>query len=293
MKPDKLILLAGMPPEIVNEFLPQFNRRYRHIQIVAAPSLNRNLPYSTKYVECLYGKLVAALKKRMTNDSPINFELILIYLDKGDGGEGDLVKKFELETLILPLSVEPFIFDTKNQRNRAVNSLVKRAHKSISLASQLLSVIAEEITTRDNRTCLLLPQKNFGKSARYIPCEIRSGILKGDTYCQFKRRIDRVESQLDKMRRNSKWFFVGRNGITFRSPGTARHGMAPLPNSPDHPPACGVRGRFRFGAPYDPRFHYDCDIPRGGRVKSYHCHGNQRKPFGRSHVNIAPNDNVR
>ena len=33
----------------------------------------------------------------------------------------------------------------------------------IGQARSLLAVIAEEVTNRDNKTCLLLPRKNFGR----------------------------------------------------------------------------------------------------------------------------------
>ena len=55
---------------------------------------------------------------------------------------------------------------TGNQRNQVAAILVERAKRTIENSHKLLSVIAEEVTNRENRTCLLLPPKNFGMTCR-------------------------------------------------------------------------------------------------------------------------------
>ena len=287
------VLFAGMPPELGTNFVSKFNNRHRHIQILTAPSLKKEAPYTADYVEKLYGSLGEMINKKIKGQNQMNFEIVLLYAKKGNGNIDELVRQFKCESLLVPLQIDTGSLVTKSQRNRAINNLVNQAHRAINRASKVLSVIAEEVTTRDNRTCLLLPCRNFGRDFRLIMGAVHAGVLEEDTYSQFSDRIRRVSNKLSRKRLGKKKFFRGRSGIVFRSPGTSRHGLAPSVDDTGHQISCGVRGRFRFGAPYDPHFHYDCDIPTSRKVSLYHCHGEIRKVFTRSHVNIAPNDNTR
>ena len=59
------------------------------------------------------------------------------------------------------------------------------------------------------------------------------------------------------------------------------------------PRTVDYQGRVRFGAPYSPKFHYDCTLsPRGNR-EFVSCHGRRKVKRGQTYVNIAPNDNIR
>lgn len=110
----------------------------------------------------------------------------------------------------------------------------------------------------------------------------------------FRNRIANVGKSLPQKRVGKRSSFVGKSNLVFKSPGrgSARHGLAPTWEDSGHELSCVIRGRLRFGASFDPRFHYDCDIPN----KSIHlpgCHQPITVPRKRKHINIAPNDNIR
>ena len=183
-----------------------------------------------------------------------------------------------------------------NQKRKAANDLIREGKRAIRQARKLLSIIAEEVSNRDNRTCLLLPPKNFGSGADAVFECVRDASLAGDEREEFKKRLRDVSRSLRTQRKGSREYFVGQRGLVFRSPGKAgaRHGLAPDWKSPGgHDASCVIRGRLRFGASYDPEFHYDCDIPDDGDRNFPSCHGAKRISRNRAHANIAPNDNIR
>ena len=178
----------------------------------------------------------------------------------------------------------------------AVNELVRKGKRALRHAQSLLSVIDEEVTNRDNRTCLLLPPKNFGRDIRRVFECVRNASLTDDAREVFRKRLRSVTRSLRTERIGGREYFVGKGGLVFKSPGKAgaRHGLTPDWRDPNHAPSC-VRspGRIRFGASYDPKFHYDCDIPGDGNRYFPSCHGTGSVSRNRAHVNIAPNDNIR
>ena len=155
---------------------------------------------------------------------------------------------------------------------------------------------SEEVTNRENKTCLLLPHRNFGNEFRAVLDCVREASQARAASEEFRRRLRHVAQSLRTERKGSHEYFIGRRGLVFRSPGRARarHGLAPGWDSPGgHDSSCVIRGRLRFGVSYDPRFHYDCDIPKDGELNFPSCHGTKCIPRKRTHVNIAPNDNIR
>ena len=164
----------------------------------------------------------------------------------------------------------------------------------IGHAQGLLTVIAEEVTNRDNKTCLLLPHKNFGSRIGEVLDCVHDAVVSVKNKDEFKKNLDRVSRSLQTTVDGRK-YFMGQGKLVFKSPGKAgaRHGLAPVWGDQGHESSCVIRGRMRFGVSYDPQFHYDCDIP-GGRDRSFpSCHGIECVRRGRTHVNIAPNDNIR
>ena len=263
--------------------------------------LNRSKCYTDSYAKNLYVRFAANLKKREPSSSPefwTHANLVLLYLDKGDGSESMIFETFSAEALSVPMSypnIAHIPLTTQNQRRRAANDLVREGRKSINYARELLAVIAEEITNRDNKTCLLLPCKNFGREIRTVFNCVRDVSVAGKGREEFKKILVRVSSLLPASREGRHKYFKGQHGLVFKSPGKAgaRHGLAPGWEVSSHDPSCVIRGRMRFGASYDPKFHYDCDILNNGGRDFPSCHGTKSVPRNRTHVNIAPNDNIR
>ena len=299
MKPQLLTVAAGIPMGLGDRFEARFNRQPGW-KIITRKDLEISEQYTNVYARRLYGQLAAKLKIRESSDRKnilTRVNLILLYLTKDDGSESTLVEKFGTEALTVPLrrpdTVE--IPTTDNRRGQAVNDLVQEAVQAVRNARRLLAVIAEEVTNRDNKTCLLLPPKNLGQNSDTVSRCVHNAVLERKEVGDFKDDLKRIVNSLDTDRDGKHTYFVGKHGLVFKSPSKsgARHGYAPAWRESDHDSRCVLRGRLRFGAPYDPRFHYDCEITRSMPRDFPSCHGIERLPRKRNHVNIAPNDNVR
>lgn len=299
MKPRVFAVAAGVPPEIGEEFVAGL---VKTLAITSWLPLDRSKSYTDPYSQNLYGRLAAKLRAREPSDRRnllTSANLILLYLDKEDGSESEIFARFGTEALVAPMRVPDIKYmplATGNQRRKAANNLILEGKRAIGQARKLLSVIAEEVSNRDNKTCLLLPPKNFGNGTDAVFECVRDASLAGDKRDEFKKRLRDVARSLRSQRKGSREYFVGQRGLVFRSPGKAgaRHALAPDWNSPgDHDTSCVIRGRMRFGACYDPEFHYDCDIPKDGDRHFPSCHGTRSISRKRAHANIAPNDNIR
>ena len=209
----------------------------------------------------------------------------------------NLYPRLSVEALVAPLYLMPdrdSRWSKGGQRRKAANSLVRETNLVLTYVRDLLAVISEEITNRENKTCLLLPPKAFGKRFTAIRDLVVDACRHRYTSEDFRNRIANVGKSLPQKRVGKRSSFVGKSNLVFKSPGrgSARHGLAPTWENSGHELSCVIRGRLRFGASFDPRFHYDCDIPN----KSIHlpgCHQPITVPRKRKHINIAPNDNIR
>ena len=299
MKPRIFAAAAGIPPEIGDDFIAGFSKT---LSIAAWLPLQRPECYTSSYSRDLYRRLATKLKARESSDSTNLFShanLVLLYLDKNDGSESTLFERFGTEALVTPI-MYPDIGDvplvTNNQRRKAINDLIREGKRAVMHARKLLSVVAEEVSNRDNRTCLLLPPRNFGSEIDAVFECVRVASLTREDAGKFRERLRRVSRSLRTQRNGHHDYFLGQRELVFRSPGKAgaRHGLAPNWRVPgDHDSSCILRGQLRFGASYDPKFHYDCDIPKDGGRHFPSCHGTKSISRNRAHVNIAPNDNIR
>ena len=297
MRPKLLVAVAGIPPEIGDEFVTGFNKTP---SIMSLLPLKRSEGYTDSYSEKLYDRLACKLKNREQSSRSCllsDTNLILLYLHKNDGSESVLFDRFGTEALVVPLkssNIANMPLATRNQRGQVINGLIQEGRRAIRRAQNLLSVIAEEVTNRDNKTCLLLPRKNFGHKINKVFDCVHNAVLFAKSRGKFQQDLERVSRSLPMDRVDGRKYFVGQRKFVFKSPGKAgaRHGLAPGWGESDHLSSCVIRGRMRFGVSYDPKFHYDCDI-KGGNRNFASCHGPETVPRGRTHVNIAPNDNIR
>ena len=299
MKREILIVVAGVPPELVDTFVSGFSKS---LPILSCPPLSRFNCYTRQYCLELYKRAAGKLKAREPVDREhllAKSNLVLLYLDKNDGSESEVFGEFGIDALIAPMQYREVLdvpMTTTNQRRKAANDLIREGKRAVEHAQKLLAVVAEEVTNRENKTCLLLPRRNFGKEFRAVLDCVRDASRARAGIEEFTRSLRRVAQSLPTERRGAREYFVGQRKLVFRSPGKAgaRHGLAPgWEPSGGHNSHCVIGGRLRFGASYDPNFHYDCDIPKGGNSSFPTCHGTATVPRNRTHVNIAPNDNIR
>ena len=297
MKTPIFCVVAGIPPEAIGSF----GLKFREGSIISIKALKRSLSYTSTYSTALYEKAVEYLRSNEPLERSnllAQKNLVLIYLDRSDGSEEALVDAFGVEALVVPLRLANFstrVLATKNQRDQFANDLVGKGVKAVRYAHKLLSVIREEVTNNDNRTCLLLPPNNFGREFDEIWDCIRSAELERLRIGEFRQRIRYVVQSLRSVRQGTRTFFEGQGKVVFKSPRGigARHGLSPTWEDDGHDASCVIRGRLRFGVSYDPKFHYDCNLRSSGTRNYPSCHGTKQIEAGKSHVNIAPNDNVR
>ena len=302
MRPPLVIVVAGLPQMYGEGFEKKIrDRRQLHILTISWVPLDLQSGYSSSYARELYDRLVKQLRKSGSKagysraEILANANLLLLYVEKENSSE--LFTKFDMEALILPLAIPSNQFSadpgTPNQQRRIVNILVRKAEKTIRHGQGLLAIISEEVKNRDNRTCLLLPRRNFGRDTEQIIDFILNSTSSED---EFKKGLRNISDSLSRVKEGGKTYFKDHRGLVFKSPGKSgpRHGMAPAWGDSPHKDSCVIRGRIRFGSPYDPKFHYDCEIRPRTRRRFVNCHGERfTPPRRRTHLNIAPNDNVR
>ena len=304
--PKVLVIVAGIPVLLSNEFetrlakIEEGRRRF-----VWAP-LENNRAYEPGYVEMLYSQFVSSWRelffsKEHNGAGPPGFEgVITIYLDH-DGGSAKLLSdSFEVETLTMGIPV-PEILNilplTPNKMRDASNKIAKNLRRAIRKCEEGLIVIAKEINSNDNRTPLLLPDRNYGtKEIRELTKNVSDAVREPDPHVAVRAAAKKFENDHPRVASDSRKgkHFINGKGIVFQSPGHDRHG-APNLSGDDHHESCMIRGRLRLGAAYDPRFHYDCVKSKGVLATDWQsCHSqNFALPKGRNHVNVAPNDHVR
>ena len=254
--------------------------------------------YTDYYVAGLYAKVARGLQKRqsLNRDKLLqNINLIIFYVDLNDGSETRLVETFGVEALVISLNVSCILqmpTGTKNQQNHVANIVLREINRAFQGTGGVIDTIFQEVTNRINKTCLLLPPKTFGREFLKIRDQVHSAARERWTGEQFQKSLRKLASSLPA---REGYFIRRRSGLLFKSPGRSgmRHGLAPVWGDGSHNATCVIRGRVRFGVSFDPRFHYDCQLPNRHDRNFPGCHQPERIDRGRQHANVAPNDNVR
>ena len=295
MKKRMFVVVAGLQPEILWQLAGLFEET-RNEDLIPLRRLRCPHGYTEEYVARLYERVAHELKERLPSDRETllrNASLTLLYADRVGASEHAIFGKFGVEALIAPLRVPGVVrMHTKNERESVANVLFKEIERALRKVRAIFSVISEEITNRDNRTCLLLPPKSFGHGFWEVCEQVHAAVRSGEGADDFRIRIETLSNSLPV--REGK-YFVGHNGLVFKCPAkaAARHALAPLWEEGSHNASCVIRGRLRFGVPFDPRFHYDCEVSKRKNRNFPGCHEPQTVEQKRQHINVAPNDNVR
>lgn len=294
MMPTIFVLVAGFSVATLGPFIGKLKSANNDIDVIQ--TLPRESRFYTRdYADALYGQAVSHFKKSLSTDRKSSWKVnfVLLYRRNGYDLDRNLIEKFDLEALLVPISVpDPASSGPKRIRDRElVNNLFKLSNEMLRNARHVLRSLSEEVTSRDNKTCVLLPQQNFGRQFNAIKKLVQKSVETEESaksVANDLRDFERSHLKGDKGR------FEGREFV-FRTSAkaAARHGIAPQWCTDDHDSRCVMRGRIRFGACYDPKFHYDCDLDHSSKRCFVSCHGKKKVKRGRKHVNIAPNDNIR
>ncbi|MFP6749737.1 MAG: hypothetical protein VCD66_19345 [Alphaproteobacteria bacterium] len=207
-----------------------------------------------------------------------------------------------METLIIAsdLEIDYAIYQAKSKSklNEISNTIISDIKKLIKNGERAIDYIHIEINSNCNRTPLLLPRKNFGLDIiSKLFFSVHKHALFAGTFSDFKNNSVaqfEIENRQIKLDGDTRKFYINSKGLVFRGPGRSRHAMATVQRE-HHDVSCIVQARLRFGAFFDPRFHYDCVPRQGNLAKDWSsCHQQYFSlPKGRRHINIAPNDFTR
>jgi len=302
----RFIVIAGIPNTLSEGFSLVKEKRFKNknANLIWSPLPNEQ-SYSKEYVEKLYCKFARAVEEAIRNESrsgvsPLNATAVVVYLDYDNSNSKIINTTFLPEALVIPVDPPGLIFQRlpPNKRNALINEFIRRIEKAIKRSEQILPAIKKEVTSRDNKTPLLLPVRNFDKpSICKLLEDVCAKFINVDSFAAVKRVTQRFETQNPRisMHDDCEEYFVNPRGIVFKSLRHARHGFARELKGERHPRSCLVRSRLRLGVSFDPKFHYDCVKQRGALPSNWHSchHQNFTTPKGRAHVNISPNDHVR
>lgn len=292
MKARIFVAVAGLPRRIADRFAQRLVSGHRNLRVLAAPPI-RSEAYSTEYLDQLYARVAKGLKKapEAVPRKRWNLNFVILYLDKDSA---PLRERFGLEALLAPIDPEGILTNAESnfQVNKSVNKLSSRSKRLLSDARKIFSFLTTEVTGRENRTCTLLPQANFGNGFEIVSEWAQTTVVNGSDDECLRAELNQLEAQLEK---DKVGYFRGSGGLVYRAPAKSgpRHGMAPDWEGGNHTDRCVIRGHLRFGTPFEPNFHYDCDLKKGSARSFTSCHEEKTLRRGRLHANIAPNDNIR
>lgn len=292
----RLVVVVGIPPAVEGQFGAAFSKlaSRERVEPTVLSTYRLGFGYTKDYADDVYDKLVYKLKRRgaARRESLLaNMNLIVLFLQRSDGSDGVLFDKFGIEAFVTPMLVpgvaEVAAATPARQRN-TVNELIRDARRAIHHARGMLHTIHENLNGRENKTSLLLPPKTFGRGFLQVQRRVWDAARSREAPRRFSDSLKTL-----KVPKSGK-YYVGHGGLVYRSPPKAgpRHGFPPVWKD-GHEPSCVIRGRLRFGAPYDPRFHYDCQMPGSWHRDFPGCHEPVRLPADRLHANCAPNDGIR
>ena len=303
--PKLIVVVAGVPPLLKSCFRRRLLKLEENRRKFIWLPMNNNKSYDQNYVRRLYLDFFDIWQELFHRSEhkgviPSEFDGVLtIYLEHGKSSKL-VLNSFEIETLTFGIPVPEILSSSRLNPaalKNAINDIIKWLRKAIRRGEAVLPAVSDQVRSNDNRTPLLLPERNFGISeVSRLARAVGKTTREKDFFAALKDVTQAFEVRNPRVRgRDSRKFFLNKKGILFQGPGNNRHGIARVLNN-EHRKRCLIRSRIRLGVAYDPHFHYDCVTRNNCRLplnwKS--CHEQDVViPKGRRHVNISPNDHVR
>ncbi len=211
------VLFAGLPNHVNSRFVDRFPSNGACLigSVAMKPGTER---YTPEYADRVFERAAKVLKRRTDSDwrKPPSVKLVVLYLDAFDDGADCLFERLGIEAMILPVQV-PGAWEAKtgNQVNRAVRGLLRESERALAAARDLMGVVNQEINSRRNKTCLLLPEGNFGRRFRDVTECVREASATRLAAEDFRLRLREVAERLPK---DSKRKFVGQRSLVFNQP---------------------------------------------------------------------------
>ena len=221
MRRREFVVVAGLnlPPLIMSQLATKLSPRNE--ELVPLRGLQCPAGYTEKYVVKLYGRVANELKKLAPGNRETLLRqatLTLLYVDRAEGGVDKLRARFGVEALLSPLGVLSHApVRTRNEVGALVNMMANRIRLAIQRVRPLQSAILEEVTNRDNKTCLLLPPKTFGSGFKTVQEKVNVAAISGYDSDEFRKELELVSNSIAARRVQKQRYFVGDRGLLFRS----------------------------------------------------------------------------
>ena len=292
------VCIAGLPKDAVDEIQSRPAKRFTGDGANPPIVVPLRAPYA--YRPGMSDPYLYRLSQRLQTVPHTQDAAILIaYVDYGGNQTTRFVENFSPFALTAP--IEPFYPDQAPRTERRSN-LVRFVDGVAGIVDNLSERVrcVRDALSGASFSPLLLPVRNFrspvvGQIIADLFNELGTAedprtMISAAVQAMLARHPVR---QIIGTHRNRYKYFEDDHRLRFKSPGRNRHGMA-RSGGDGHQPSCFLGSRVRFGGPFDPLFHYDCDYERHGLDNHYpNCHGANTAPNAVTHVNIAPNDAVR
>jgi hypothetical protein len=213
-------------------------------------------------------------------------------------GENDVFRqKFHIFSLYTSVRTNrPLTASNENFRhsaNEQIDSILAAARALIPSAR----AISQEVTTRMQRTPLLLPLRHFGSKELYRLIDDIESQIKNQTdpqaYIHARCREFEQTFPFERSRRGGGRF-QSPSGVDFAAPGRDLHGAPRRNVAGPHAALCHLTAVARLGGPIRSGFHYDCTKGSSAYIGSFpDCHSEIKKYTGKPHLNVYPNDFIR
>jgi len=291
-----IFVVAGVPADLFGRFQQLAKKVFGEGHLVIAKPI-RARPDGKFAPDMAYGqRLVSDLANRIILSPEIARDGCgVILLASPNLDIRDCAQCFEPFALSVALDLPIPTLTIGHAGSRTMNAIAEKVRSAAVTLRRGVKAMNSEISSRKNRTPLLLPIRNF--SSDVLTAEISSlhfSLASADAPAERIRAACMRIEQSHPFTKPGGGSFYDRRGVRFKVPGRALHGSKATVGD-GHLPSCLLNSRLRLGGHSDAGFHYDCTQGSNGVLSGAfpNCHGACREYAGHPHLNIYPNDFLR
>lgn len=288
-----MLFLVGFPPSIHADIVKDVVKATPGEFVAGLPAPGRG-GYNAHYLSDCMESLVAFHAGRKTCfDKGL---VVIAFRDASDVGIGKFADSLYPFAIIKEVAFARKVASSGKQLSVDKNDVSRAVVATAKTAIRVRNQVTGYLSSRCNRTPLLLPRRHFNESAlETLIREVWEGLQRSNeansilenSVRNFERRFPFVKGK------KVSGHFTNSNSVEFRSPGRDLHGLA-YPKIEGHQDQCFLNGSLRIGGQIRPGFHFDC-THKGGRHGGAFpdCHGETVNKKGNPHLNVFPNDYIR
>jgi hypothetical protein len=291
-----IFVVAGVPGDLFARFQQIITKIFGDGHLVVSKPLRPRFDGKYHPIGADGDRLVADLADRAErNPSILEGGCAVVVLSSPNVDVSECVARFKPFALPVVLTLPVPTLTVGGAGLRTMNVLADSMRRALPTLRKSIKIMNSELSSRRNRTPLLLPLRNF--SSDILPNEVGalySALGKTDTAAErIKAACARIEGLHPFTSRGGPSFY-DKKGVRFKAPGRAIHGQKTV-GGEGHLPSCLLNSRLRLGGHYESGFHYDCTMGERGALEGTfpNCHGAQCAKAGHPHLNIYTNDFIR